>query len=357
MTGLLSPELLLVVGLFSWRIVEANGISRGALLRLGLFLGILAAVIGFAVTPTIREQVFSVSRLGEVQLQLAVCVVLFVVAALCWKLKLVEATRLAVLAAVVAVASNVEPLFIYLVVAAGPRVQREFFRDSIVARWRDWLMLGVAAAGLASLLELLLRGALEMVAGPMNMNLLTALPALRFDDLWILPLANLVLYVPLAALLGIMARVWPSVVGWPAAVFTFACLAISAPALVLMSAASTPFALLVLLWGLAQTVAPAGARLWLTAGRAGRLSRLAVSTATLLLLLTSGSQLARNWQAKTAGNWSSASTTDARPNVLLITLDTVRAKSMSLYGCERRTTPELERWATQGVVFERARPL
>ncbi|HBD09037.1 MAG TPA: hypothetical protein DCZ69_12330 [Syntrophobacteraceae bacterium] len=42
------------------------------------------------------------------------------------------------------------------------------------------------------------------------------------------------------------------------------------------------------------------------------------------------------------------------PNVLLIVLDTVRAKSMSLYGHGHPTTPNLERWAKQGIVFDRA---
>ena len=46
--------------------------------------------------------------------------------------------------------------------------------------------------------------------------------------------------------------------------------------------------------------------------------------------------------------------TTQTPNVLLIVLDTVRAKSMSLYGYSRSTTPSLERLAKRGVVFERA---
>ena len=41
-------------------------------------------------------------------------------------------------------------------------------------------------------------------------------------------------------------------------------------------------------------------------------------------------------------------------NVLLIILDTVRAPSLSVMGYERPTTPNLERLATRGVVFERA---
>lgn len=42
------------------------------------------------------------------------------------------------------------------------------------------------------------------------------------------------------------------------------------------------------------------------------------------------------------------------PNVLLIIWDTARALSLSLYGYERRTTPELEEFAKGGTVFERA---
>jgi arylsulfatase A-like enzyme len=42
------------------------------------------------------------------------------------------------------------------------------------------------------------------------------------------------------------------------------------------------------------------------------------------------------------------------PNVLFITLDTVRAKNLSLYGYRRHTSPQLERWAKKGVTFDRA---
>jgi arylsulfatase A-like enzyme len=42
------------------------------------------------------------------------------------------------------------------------------------------------------------------------------------------------------------------------------------------------------------------------------------------------------------------------PNVLLIVLDTVRAKSTSLYGYERETTPNIKRWAARGALFDEA---
>jgi len=42
-----------------------------------------------------------------------------------------------------------------------------------------------------------------------------------------------------------------------------------------------------------------------------------------------------------------------RPHVVLLTLDTLSAGHMSLYGYRRNTTPELDRFAAQGVAFER----
>jgi arylsulfatase A-like enzyme len=42
------------------------------------------------------------------------------------------------------------------------------------------------------------------------------------------------------------------------------------------------------------------------------------------------------------------------PNILLLILDTVRAANLSLYGYARATSPELERFAERGIVFDRA---
>ncbi len=51
---------------------------------------------------------------------------------------------------------------------------------------------------------------------------------------------------------------------------------------------------------------------------------------------------------------SSATVAARRPNVVFVTLDTVRAANLSLYGYGRRTSPHLEQFAKRGVVFERA---
>jgi arylsulfatase A-like enzyme len=42
----------------------------------------------------------------------------------------------------------------------------------------------------------------------------------------------------------------------------------------------------------------------------------------------------------------------SRPNILLVSLDTVRPDHLSLYGYDRATTPHLERWAAEATVFE-----
>jgi hypothetical protein len=51
--------------------------------------------------------------------------------------------------------------------------------------------------------------------------------------------------------------------------------------------------------------------------------------------------------------WSQSGAGSA--NLLWIVVDTLRADHMSLYGYERRTTPQLDAWAKQGITFEMAR--
>ncbi len=53
-------------------------------------------------------------------------------------------------------------------------------------------------------------------------------------------------------------------------------------------------------------------------------------------------------------NHGSAAVGASRPNVLLLTLDTVRADHVSLYGYQRNTTPNLEALAREATVFSHA---
>lgn len=45
---------------------------------------------------------------------------------------------------------------------------------------------------------------------------------------------------------------------------------------------------------------------------------------------------------------------DERPSVILVSIDTLRADHVGLYGYERPTTPFLDRWAQQATVFDQA---
>ncbi|MFT5694511.1 MAG: arylsulfatase A-like enzyme [Myxococcota bacterium] len=56
--------------------------------------------------------------------------------------------------------------------------------------------------------------------------------------------------------------------------------------------------------------------------------------------------------ALTLLSWVACTERDSRPNVLLITIDTLRADHLSLYGYSRETMPNLATWADEGVVFE-----
>jgi arylsulfatase A-like enzyme len=46
--------------------------------------------------------------------------------------------------------------------------------------------------------------------------------------------------------------------------------------------------------------------------------------------------------------------TPARPNVLLVVVDTLRADALGAYGCDRGLSPEIDALAAQGAVFENA---
>ena len=55
----------------------------------------------------------------------------------------------------------------------------------------------------------------------------------------------------------------------------------------------------------------------------------------------------------TAGCRRSAPDSTDRPNVLLISIDTLRADRLGCYGCPRDTSPNMDRLAAEGVLFER----
>ena len=111
----------------------------------------------------------------------------------------------------------------------------------------------------------------------------------------------------------------------------------------------------------ATLVLAAGLGLWISdgivaAGLALRPRRLWQCCAALLGVLGVLAAVSSGRQALTEYR-ATAGLRAARPgarNVVLIVWDTVRASSLSTYGYNRNTTPNLTRWAKKGVLYKRA---
>ena len=166
---------------------------------------------------------------------------------------------------------------------------------------------------------------------------------------WMTPLANLLLFVIAGLTLVPVARFWPRLASPRIAIFVFALLGFLN--LLLMYERLQHYAALLLAAGLAfQT-----ARI-ITAHPTGFHRLVARSLVWLLVLipclaaLVYGSLFVRERRAL-AGL---PEATTGAPNVLVITLDAVRAHNLSVYGYGRETSPQLKRMAERGVVFDRA---
>jgi hypothetical protein len=112
-----------------------------------------------------------------------------------------------------------------------------------------------------------------------------------------------------------------------------------------------PRALLILAAGLAAAVTKGMAR-W-TSGILRWTRRLTAIGVAGLVMWAVWVPQARSLDRRQAAQGLPAPTVQG-PNILLIVWDTVRAASLSLYGYERETTPNLERLGQDAVVFERA---
>jgi arylsulfatase A-like enzyme len=165
---------------------------------------------------------------------------------------------------------------------------------------------------------------------------------------WMIPLANLVLFLCLGLVLVVLGRVWRSVHG-RAGVFLLSFPACLAPLLVFPGLYRTAY--LALAAALATWVVqfiwafPRGFRRLVT------FSLPVMFVASCLYAGWRGSEIALGEQ------WAIA--TLPKPpsrgiNVLLLVMDTVRADHLSLHGYSRETSPELVRLASQGIWFEQA---
>ena len=80
--------------------------------------------------------------------------------------------------------------------------------------------------------------------------------------------------------------------------------------------------------------------------------RLTATVAPALLILAGMLSVACNGETSRPDAPVTPAAAD-RPNLLLVSIDTLRADRLSAYGYSRPTSPELDRFATEAVLFER----
>ncbi len=167
--------------------------------------------------------------------------------------------------------------------------------------------------------------------------------------IWLVPLSELMLFSMMGLVLALVAKLRPRFGSW------FGLRLISFLAILPVLMVSSPRiyreAWLLLALGAAARLAPLLERY-----AAGLRRRLLLTFPGLLgvVLVLAGTVV--------GGEWLAQRREDARPlppgdppNVLFITLDTVRADHLSLYGYRRPTSPNLEKLASRGIRFDEAR--
>lgn len=166
--------------------------------------------------------------------------------------------------------------------------------------------------------------------------------------IWMLPLSYMILFSVVVLLFAGIGWIVPGRISSIAVASSFGFLAAFGPLLVMQSQGFHILAIVLLSLGLAATVRRL-ARRRPPGGPA--FSRFAVLGLWALVAIIALAQVGlRSIQG------DSEPTGPARgevPNVLLLVLDTVRAKSLGLYGHDEPTTPEIEAFAEKGVVFDR----
>lgn len=159
--------------------------------------------------------------------------------------------------------------------------------------------------------------------------------------------------VPAALMVTVLAASLPFLVAgrWRPRSAHFIALLAAASAvcldLLLLVPRLAPYAAALLAAGLGTQVARAAVH---DVARTARLIRTSLPALLSILVLIP----VAIWMSSRPTRPAPAPVTASGPNVLFITLDTVRAASLSLYGYSRETTPNLTRYAERGVVFERA---
>ncbi len=202
------------------------------------------------------------------------------------------------------------------------------------------LLLLAAAIGLGG-------GLVEVAALATKKLVLGTYTHLNPQFAWLAPVNYAVLFAGLALAVHLLLLRAPAAARIRAV--TFLAVACVAAGVLFLATGVHKAALLVLALGIAVQAARSAARAAEAVLR--RTRRVVPWLAAAVALVGLGMNAAMTWPGLPGSRVAPAA---GAPNVLFIIWDTVRAASLSVYGHDRPTTPELERLAARGVLFERA---
>lgn len=164
------------------------------------------------------------------------------------------------------------------------------------------------------------------------------------DFVWMSPIAYTIVLIPLALLLAVVAAFVHR--PWVSRITVFACALVAFFGVLLPFSQIARIASLLLAAGAAFQVARTGPSPAFFR-RAAAVGLVVVAVLALALPRWRDLESRRALAALPSAN-------EPRTNVLFIILDTVRAASMGLYTAGDSTTPRLDQWARDGVVFDNA---
>lgn len=208
-------------------------------------------------------------------------------------------------------------------------------------RFRDIIALAFASALFAALANTL--------AVYLQINVLGLASSATPDFAYLSPIGYLTVFAVVAVPLLALSKTIPARFGNVIIPMAFATL--TAFALLLLVPRIHPLALLLIAIGIGAQLGSAYGRSPLTARVA--VSRVGIGCAAAMTLIIAATVTLRALNAKALADSRGTPAEDA-PNVILLILDTVRAKNVSVYGYARHTTPTLERLAARGVAFQHA---
>jgi arylsulfatase A-like enzyme len=166
---------------------------------------------------------------------------------------------------------------------------------------------------------------------------------------WVSPLVDVTLFVALASLIGVIAKLLRRLPGFAVLIFLLSFLA--AYDWLTLTARLYRWSCLLLALGIASVFTRWGVRNQACVVKFSR--RTLPLLITILFALFVLVEWSPRWKEQRATRALPSPAPDS-PNVVVVVIDTLRADHVHAYGYSRETTPSLDELASQGVLFENA---